>query len=332
MGASTPRNPAPTYAEQQLLDFAGRGSKSVPTNEYSSSSASNIVRKGSNNPESSGNGTVNFLGSSYSGADIEILATVRNTKALEFYVEEAQRNLDELNTEWTSLGEQIVSSTDKNRISLTNRYAVLRDQITAATLQWDERKKDLSRKFALIPLATAQSLSVQVFREKYAVRALGFCHSKGTSKGPRTVAGTIVFTSFDEHALAPFLAFPANTWIHEQIGTVPLIDQLPPMTITIRFSNEYGSISEMGIYGVEFVDDGQVMSIQDIFSENTCSFIAQDYDPMLRRGSVNWDRVSRGKMSEAVLLPESGSTLLTKNHGQYLDYQYRLGLKRNPYG
>jgi hypothetical protein len=61
----------------------------------------------------------------------------------------------------------------------------------------------------------------------------------------------------------------------------PIPDQLPPLDLIILFSNEYGHQSVMKLYGVEFVQEGQVHSIQDLYSENTSQYVARDMDQLL---------------------------------------------------
>jgi virion structural protein len=43
-------------------------------------------------------------------------------------------------------------------------------------------------------------------------------------------------------------------------------------------ANEYGDKSHLALYGVTFVNEGQVMSINDIYTENTFQFYAKDVD------------------------------------------------------
>ncbi|MCK9429438.1 MAG: hypothetical protein M0R17_05500 [Candidatus Omnitrophica bacterium] len=44
-------------------------------------------------------------------------------------------------------------------------------------------------------------------------------------------------------------------------------DQLPPMTITLTSMNEYGNVSAMHILGVELINEGSGVSIDDIVTE-----------------------------------------------------------------
>ena len=128
-------------------------------------------------------------------------------------------------------------------------------------------------------LAEAQTLSISTHREKNAVRALGHVYPKAYVRGQREIAGSLIFTVFNEHVLYELIkAHPSD--FDAAKYTSALMDQLPPVDIVVSFANEYGSVSRMGIYGVEFVNEGQVMSIEDILTENTVNYVARDIDPM----------------------------------------------------
>jgi hypothetical protein len=57
--------------------------------------------------------------------------------------------------------------------------------------------------------------------------------------------------------------------------------QLPPFNISMLFADEYGHMSYQRILGVEFVTSGNVHSIQDMLSEQTVSYVAVDFTPLL---------------------------------------------------
>ena len=61
-------------------------------------------------------------------------------------------------------------------------------------------------------------------------------------------------------------------------GYAFLIDEIPPFDIVISAANEYGLRSRMVIYGVRLVNEGQVMSINDVYTENTYQFVATDLE------------------------------------------------------
>ena len=57
-------------------------------------------------------------------------------------------------------------------------------------------------------------------------------------------------------------------------GIMP--DELPPFDLQITFMNEYGQSSLLIVHGVHLTSEGQVMSIEDMITENTMQYLASD--------------------------------------------------------
>ena len=132
-------------------------------------------------------------------------------------------------------------------------------------------------------IANAQTISYSVHREKVPVRALGRTYPTGFTRGGRTIGGSIVFTMFDREVLWDIIqAYAPDTEWND--GTTdysswsPMLDQLPPFDMTITFANEHGDVANMAIYGMEIVDEGAVLSIDDMLVEKTVSWVARDID------------------------------------------------------
>ncbi|WPA89507.1 major head protein [Moorella phage MTATph1] len=53
------------------------------------------------------------------------------------------------------------------------------------------------------------------------------------------------------------------------------VDQLLPFDVTIHFANEYGQRAQIDIYGVEILNNGMGVSIDDVVTEQTYSFVAR---------------------------------------------------------
>jgi len=124
-------------------------------------------------------------------------------------------------------------------------------------------------------IGECQTITYSVHNEKMPVRVLGDMNPKAYVFGNRTIAGSMVFTVFDEHWSNDIIAeYKKNM---ESSGHV-LDDELPPINVTISMANEYGDKSHLALYGVTFVNEGQVMSINDIYTENTFQFYAKDVD------------------------------------------------------
>jgi hypothetical protein len=194
-------------------------------------------------------------------------------------------------------------------------------------------------------LASLQTISIQTHREKTAVRALGKSYAKGYTKGPRTIAGSMIFTVFNEHAFARLLkamgkpGLAGEGALDTDVSTL-IPDQLPPIDLTIVFANEYGSFSRMSIYGVEFVNDGKTMSIEDLMSEEVINFVARDVDIMTSIGVLKLSQAERGVWTVENGRDIEGSQLLREYTGSYIvagkttyqEYLKRLGVRRKYVG
>jgi len=185
-------------------------------------------------------------------------------------------------------------------------------------------------------LASLQTLSVQTHREKFGVRALGRSYVKGYTRGPRTIAGSMIFTVFNEHALGRLIRAIGNpAFVGESkldTNTSSLIpDQLPPIDISIIFANEYGSVSRMSIYGVEFVNDGHTISIEDLMTEEVMNFVARDIDIMTSVGRRKLSQLEQGLWTSDDGQSLEGTTLLKRTlfggNYDYNQYLVRLGVR-----
>jgi hypothetical protein len=56
-------------------------------------------------------------------------------------------------------------------------------------------------------------------------------------------------------------------------------DQIPPFDITLAAANEYGALACMRIYGVELLNEGYGVSIDDIVSEQQHTYVAREIQP-----------------------------------------------------
>jgi len=183
-----------------------------------------------------------------------------------------------------------------------------------------------------LTLATLQTISVQSHREKMGVRALGQGYVKGYTRGPRTIGGSMIFTLFNEHALAPLIRAMGDARTAGEMGadtevSTLIPDQLPPMDLTVLFANEYGSISRMGIYGVEFMNDGVTMSVEDLLTEQVINFVARDVDIMTSVGRMKLSQNDRGIWSKG--RERTASELLVAGGRRYVRYLESMGLRRS---
>lgn len=128
-------------------------------------------------------------------------------------------------------------------------------------------------------LANIQTLSYSIHREKHPVRTLGSTHVRQYTRGPRTIAGSFIFTVFNVSVLGGMLGLDEQE-VEAGLWRPITVDQIPPFHIVLLFASEYNVISSMVIYNVEIVDEGQVMSIEDLITENTCTYVASHLTPL----------------------------------------------------
>ena len=127
-----------------------------------------------------------------------------------------------------------------------------------------------------VVIGQCQTITYSLFRPMTPVYNLGKAKPSGYVRGPRTIAGSIIFTVFDRHVLlqAFHRAFSKESAPCLEKGIMP--DELPPFDLQITFMNEYGQSSLLIVHGVHLTSEGQVMSIEDMITENTMQYLASD--------------------------------------------------------
>jgi hypothetical protein len=194
--------------------------------------------------------------------------------------EEAETNIELLNERISEVTSMInAARRNGNREDLEEQSRTLARQIEAL------REEDGGVTARTKVIAEISTLSISTHREKYPVRPLGTVYPRSIVRGPRSIGGSVVFTTFNQHVMQEFLE--ATEYRSTGVGdwdrfrwTSYVMDQIPPLDISISFANEYGNLSWAALLGVEFVNEGQVMSIEDLYLEGTAQFIARDYDPI----------------------------------------------------
>lgn len=129
----------------------------------------------------------------------------------------------------------------------------------------------------LIELVT---LTVSIHREKAPVRACGYINPKAFARGRRTIGGTVILTQFNVDFLYRFLGTDYGQDVSKDT-TTKKIDQLPPFNLTLMFQDEYGNGSFRKLLGCEIVTDGTVYSSNDMLTEQSITYMASDFTPLL---------------------------------------------------
>lgn len=122
-----------------------------------------------------------------------------------------------------------------------------------------------------------QTISYSIHMDKAPVRSIGSVNAKDYVFGPRTIAGSLVFAMFDKHMAHEILA-QANEGLGSNCSQMLIMDEMPPFNITISMANEYGNKARLAVYGIRIVNEGNVMSVNDVYTENTYQFVATDIE------------------------------------------------------
>lgn len=220
-------------------------------------------------------------------------------------------------------------TTDLDRYNFN--ISSLQDTIISLQKQLTDMTKTLPQKSSKV-LAECQTLSLSTYRDKRPVRACGSVYPKGFTRGPRELAGSLVFTVFDQHVLWDLISADASDF-DSNTAKAAIADQLPPLDILVLFANEYGSLSRMAIYGVEFVSEGQTMSIEDLLTENAINFVARDYDPMRKVGSLAKIDETSGQVQRELVNKKASDLLREDDYKEFQkDSPYdRFSRRRNPF-
>ncbi len=166
-------------------------------------------------------------------------------------------------------------------------------------------------------LGTLQTISYSIHRDVAPVRALGKSRAHAYTRGPRTIAGTMVWTTMDQYVLASALEFCARPDGALDMSTV-LADQLPPFDIVITFANEWpGGHSRMAITGIRMVNEGSTLSIDDMLVEQTNTYVATAIDLLHRDEPF--------RISEDSISPRSAEMILKT------EVMSRIASQRSPF-
>lgn len=136
-----------------------------------------------------------------------------------------------------------------------------------------------------VVLGSITTVAYSAYRTKQPVINLGRTNINGVTRGTRIFAGTMIFTMINQHWLNELAESESLKWLgqYDELKA----DELPLFDLMIISANEYGSYVSMFIYGVDVTDEAQVISVEDLFTENTLSFIARDIETFKAGNIVN---------------------------------------------
>lgn len=169
---------------------------------------------------------------------------------------------------------------------------------------------DIVATFNNVVIGELQAITYSVTREKAPVYTMGSANPRSFSRGKRGIAGSCVFQVFDRDCLQrlkyeQFVQLPhmnrgrdpVHDWNTGMEGAYNDVngyfmqtnshytDEIPPFDITIHFGNEYGNRSIARLFGVEFLNEGMGLSVDDITTESANTFVARDIEYMSAKGN-----------------------------------------------
>lgn len=199
---------------------------------------------------------------------------------------------------------------------------------------------DIQAYIGHVHVASIRSITYSITREVLPLYTFGDPNFRTIVKGKRAIAGNLVFTQFDKHAIlsivkqlnlysgntigsanrnvspsifssplgGPFnasglnnqfapnaspTAYSNNTDLNAALAeearqTYELVaqrvlkyaDQIPPLDITISFTNESGKSAYWGISGITLVNEGGGYDLDQMMSEVAFTFIARSIIPL----------------------------------------------------
>lgn len=152
------------------------------------------------------------------------------------------------------------------------------DMVASIDIDIDTNSSDGKKQKVTKVLGEMQTLSYSIHMDKAPVRSLGSVNAKDYVFGPRTIAGSLVFAMFNRH-IAHEILLKANAQAGgNKSGQMLVMDELPPFNLTVSMANEYGQTARLAIYGVRIINEGNVMSVNDVYIENTYQFVATDLE------------------------------------------------------
>ena len=166
---------------------------------------------------------------------------------------------------------------------------------------------DILAHFGNVQLGNLQGISFSITREKAPLFVMGSSNPVSFSRGKRGIAGSLIFTVFDRASLWDImkistyaskesfassdgrdralrhggraLSLSSSPEVGSKLANPVYIDQIPPFDITLTGANEYGNLMFMAIFGVELLNEGSGISIDDISNESQITFVARDLKP-----------------------------------------------------
>ena len=146
-----------------------------------------------------------------------------------------------------------------------------------------------------------QTITVSSARSIMPVRRLGETNPVEYTRGSRTIAGSMIFTAGLRDA---FVRLMSKSYVDGEPRGEPtlFVDQMPKFSIAFQASNELGGVSSALLTNITLTNFGTTFSIDDIYTESTYTYVAEQYFPISEYGDSG---AIRKQLMKAWLSPSS---------------------------
>jgi hypothetical protein len=169
---------------------------------------------------------------------------------------------------------------------------------------------DIKAVFAGVEIGNLMAVSYAIQREKAPIYVLGEANPRAFSRGKRGIAGSLIFIQFDQHAIletfnqstqanlgnfvkkkyeispdqlsqddAALSAIAGSVTSNPsdlgEISQAFYADQIPAFDVNIAAANEYGITAKCAIHGVELMNEGWGMGIEDRQADMQTTYLAR---------------------------------------------------------
>ena len=171
-----------------------------------------------------------------------------------------------------------------------------------------------------------QTLTVSSARSVSPVRRLGETTPTAYTRGSRTIAGSMVFTTGLRDAFVNALTKSVDDGepVREP---VLFVDQIPKFSMVLQANNELGGISTALLVNITLTNFGTTFSIDDIYTESTFTYVAEQYMPLSQTLANNENEIRKLITQRQESLDQTIDNLIAADTFTYQSYLNR----RNKY-
>jgi hypothetical protein len=146
-----------------------------------------------------------------------------------------------------------------------------------------------------------QTITVTSARSVMPIRRIGETNPIEYARGSRTIAGSMVFTTGLRDAFVEYFADKSVKDGEPMREPTLFVDQIAKFDMIFEGHNEVqGVIAHAILIGITLTNFGTTLSIDDIYTESTFTYVAEQYFPLsVEKGSLS-NKQNRGGNSAAI--------------------------------